>query len=94
MSEDTEANVIGGIKKIANQLVFLCRKVGENEKELIVVLTSLLNEITEMASENQVRRHCDQLCSELERRGIEVERYKCDRKYKGIDDYLAAIKKQ
>lgn len=94
LSENTEANVIGGIKKIANQLVFLCRKVGGNEKELIVVLTSLLNEITEMASENQVRRHCDHICSELERRGIEVERYKWDRKYKGIDDYLAAIKKQ
>lgn len=94
LSEDTEANVIGGIKKIANQLVFLCRKVGGNEKELIDILKSLLNEITEMASENQVRRHCDHIFSEVERRGLEVERYKWDRKYKGIDDYLAAIFKK
>lgn len=94
LSGDTEENVVCNVKKIANQLVFMCRKVGRNEKELYTALSTLLNEIAEMASENQVRRHCDHIFSELERRGIEVERFKWDRTYKGIDDYLAAICKK
>ena len=94
LSGDTEENVVCNVKKIANQLIFICRKVGGNEKELYAALSTLLNEIAEMASENQVRRHCDHIFSEMERRGIEVERFKWNRTYKGIDDYLAATCKK